>query len=360
MISSMRTEPLSSQSARIIAVGTATPETAFTQPEALEILSITNSRAKSVFLNSGIERRYLTLPGSGRSTRPAESQAGLLAKHASSGIAIGSDALNKCLSATGLEPKDIDYLCCVTTTGLLTPGFSALLCQAMGMRADCGRLDVVGMGCNAGLNALNAVVGWSERNPGKTAAMICIEVCSAAYVIDEDMTTAVVNSLFGDGSAAILVVTSENSPAPSPAVLKFSSYLIPQTLNAMEFRWSERHGKFQFMLDREVPYIVGAHAAKVIGQLLFGTGLRHSDITHWIIHSGGKKVIDSIKVNLGLSAHDMRHTISVLRDYGNLSSGSFLFSLERLLREQAISTGEYAVMLTMGPGSTLEAALLKW
>ena len=87
---------------------------------------------------------------------------------------------------------------------------------------------------------------------------------------------------------------------------------------------------------------------------------RRSDIAHWIVHSGGKKVIDSVKVNLGLSAHDVRHTISVLHDYGNMSSGSFLFSYERLLEEGTVQAGDYGVMMTMGPGTTIETALLRW
>ena len=344
-------------STRISAVATATPNTSFTQAEILDILSITDIRARSVFLNSGIERRYLTRPVC---DGMRETQETLLAKHCHCGVALGSDAMRKCVGRVGATLRDISYLCCVTTTGFLTPSFSALLAQENGLRADCSRLDIVGMGCNAGLNGLHSVVAWSQMHPGQLAVMICIEVCSAAYVIDDNIETAVVNSLFGDGSAALVVVTSDDSSSQRPAVLQFSSYLIPETLNAMAFRWSESHGKYRFTLSKDVPYVVGAHAPHVVASLLNRACLRQSDISHWIIHAGGKKVIDSMKVNLGLSSHDMRHTLSVLRDYGNLSSGSFLFSFERLLAERNFTPGEYGVMLTMGPGSTIEAALLKW
>jgi polyketide synthase Type III len=128
----------------------------------------------------------------------------------------------------------------------------------------------------------------------------------------------------------------------------------------MRYDWDEPQGKFSFYLDPDIPYVVGAHAELVAGRLLAGTGLRRSDISHWIVHSGGKKVIDAIRVNLGLTRHDMRHTIGVLRDYGNLSSGSFLFSYERLLRESVAKPGEYGVLMTMGPGSTIESALIQW
>ena len=106
--------------------------------------------------------------------------------------------------------------------------------------------------------------------------------------------------------------------------------------------------------------MVGAHAEETIDGLLSGCGLRRSDIRHWLVHSGGKKVIDAVRVNLGLSAHDLRHTTSVLRDYGNLSSGSFIFSYQRLLSEEVIQAGDYGIMMTMGPGSTIETALLRW
>jgi polyketide synthase Type III len=106
--------------------------------------------------------------------------------------------------------------------------------------------------------------------------------------------------------------------------------------------------------------VVGAHAERVVDDLLAGTGLRRSDIDHWLVHSGGKKVIDAVVVNLGLSRHDVRHTVSVLRDYGNVSSGSFLFSYERLLEEERARPGDLGVLMTMGPGSTIETALIRW
>jgi 3,5-dihydroxyphenylacetyl-CoA synthase len=93
---------------------------------------------------------------------------------------------------------------------------------------------------------------------------------------------------------------------------------------------------------------------------LSGAGLRRSDVRHWLGHSGGKKVIDAVMVNLGLTRHELRHTIDVMRDYGNLSSGSFLFSYERLLNDEVVRSGDFGVLMTMGPGSTIETALVQW
>ncbi|GAA3716129.1 3,5-dihydroxyphenylacetyl-CoA synthase DpgA [Streptomyces tremellae] len=345
----------------IAGVGTAVPRTSYTQEEVLDTFGITDPRIRSVFLGGAIERRGLTLPPAGPDGLPVvESQGDLLGKHTASGLRMGREAVERCLKDAGAALGDVRYLCCVTSTGLLTPGFSALLIKDLGVEQSCQRLDVVGMGCNAGLNALNAVVGWAGGHPGELALMVCIEVCSAAYVFDGTMRSSVVNSLFGDGAAAVAVRTAPQEPPAGPVLLKFSSHIIPEAVDAMRYHWDDGHGKYSFYLDPDVPYVVGANAETAVARLLRGTGLGIGDIGHWVVHSGGKKVIDALRVNLGLSRHDVRHTTGVLRDHGNLSSGSFLFSYERLRDERAAVRGDIGVLMTMGPGSTIETALVRW
>lgn len=350
---------------RITAVGTSVTSKQYTQEELLDIFQIKDRRIRGVFLNSWIERRHLVLPPFNTDgTLRMETQGELLDKHTQAGLAMGCDSITKCLKQLNADFSDIRYLCCVSSTGFLTPGLSALLIKKMGLRRDCSRLDVVGMGCNAGLNALSAVAAWASAHPGKLALVVCIETCSAAYVIDGSIRTSVVNSLFGDGAAAISVIAGEQNENKlvfcHPSLIRFTSYIIPDEIDTMRYDWNEEQNKFSFFLDPEVPYIIGAHAELALEQLLEGTMIRRSDIKHWIIHSGGKKVIDSVRINLGLTRHDVRHTIGVLRDYGNVSSGSFLFSYERLLREGIIVSGDYGIMMTMGPGATIEMALLQW
>jgi 3,5-dihydroxyphenylacetyl-CoA synthase len=357
---------------RLTAVGTAVPPDSYTQAELLEAFDISDARIRSVFLNGGIDRRHLVLPPAGPDgARRPETQGDLLRKHMTSGLATGAAAVQACLRRAGATLPDVRYLCCVSSTGFLTPGFSALLIKELGLTQDCARLDVVGMGCNAGLNALNAAAGWAGTHPGELAVMVCIEACSAAYVFDGTMRTSVVNSLFGDGAAAVTLIADEANgdqggtaggaaASGRPRLLGFASHIIPDAVGAMRYDWDEEAGRFSFYLDPEVPYVVGANAEASIDRLLDTAGLRRPDVAHWIVHSGGRKVIDSVRVNLGLSRHDVRHTLSVLRDFGNLSSGSFLFSYERLLAEKVTASGDYGVLMTMGPGSTIELALLRW
>ncbi len=351
---------------RIAGVGTAVAGEPYSQKDLLEIFRITDPRVRSVFLNSAIERRYLSLPPAGDDgVRAQETQRDLLAKHKALTLDMGARAIDASLKNAGAGIEDIGHLCCVTTTGFLTPGLSALLIREMGIAPQCSRVDVVGMGCNAGLNALGVMAAWSAAHPRQLAVLLCAEACSAAYVFDSTMRTAVVNSLFGDGAAAVVLTGDDlGDPLPraqrGPRILSFASHIITDALGAMRYDWDNSQGKFSFYLDPDIPYVVGAHAELVVDRLLAGTGLLRSDISHWIVHSGGKKVIDAIRVNLRLARHDVRHTIGVLCDYGNLSSGSFLFSYERLLRERVTEPGDYGVLMTMGPGSTIETALIQW
>ena len=347
---------------RIVAVSTATPPTAYSQEDVLKLFEVKDRRIRSLFHNSGIRRRFLTLPVDDTNGRPRlESQGTLLEKHRTGAIEIGTAAVKACLQKAGYDINDVKHVCCVTSTGFLTPGISAFLCKSLGANRNCVRLDIVGMGCNAGLNGLSAVTSWAQANPDQLALLVCVEVCSAAYVFDGTMQPAVVNSLFGDGAAAALVIApSRKQGEGQPELRKFSSCIVPEAVDAMRFSWDDSHSKFSFFLDRDVPYLVGAHAEQVIEQLLKGTGLRRSDIGHWVIHAGGKKVIDAVKINLGLTEDDVRHTSGVLRDYGNLSSGSFLFSYERLAEEGRVKPGDHGVLMTMGPGLTIEMALVQW
>jgi 3,5-dihydroxyphenylacetyl-CoA synthase len=348
--------------ALLLGIGTATPSTSYSQAEILDIFEIKDTRIRSLFMNSSIDQRHLNLPEFRDDGRPQEERQGdLLRKHRRCAIELGSAAIRACLEPQSFTLSDVAYLCCVTSTGFLTPGVSALLCRELGLPKDVRRLDVVGMGCNAGLNALNATSNWALADPGRLAVVLCVEVCSAGYVFDGSMRTAVVNSLFGDGAAAAAIVAEDAGYAPLAAsIVKYDSCLITGAMDAMRYDWDTAQNKFSFFLDPQIPYVIGAHIEEALAGLLAGTGLRRSDISHWIIHSGGKKVIDAIKVNLGLSPYDLRHTTSILKSHGNLSSGSFLFSYERLLLEQRVEPGDYGVMITMGPGTTIESALVRW
>ncbi|MFB7852942.1 3,5-dihydroxyphenylacetyl-CoA synthase DpgA [Streptomyces sp. NPDC056053] len=354
----------------IRSVGTAVAGRSYSQSDLLDHFGVCDPKVARLFRSSGIRRRFLTLPAPGPDGRPAEESPGdLRDKHQRIALDIGSRAIRTCLERAGLASGNVDYLCCVTTTGLLTPGLSALLLREMELPPSIQRLDIVGMGCHAAMNALTAARAWCVANPGAVAVVLCAEVCSAAYVFDSTMRTAVVNSLFGDGAAAVALSQRpaggaargwEGGGGPVPHLLSSAGQVIVSAADAMRYDWDDRQGRLSFFLDPQIPYVIGAHVEEVVDRLLAGAGLRRSAVRHWLVHGGGKKVVDAVRVNLRLTRHDVRHTTAVLRDYGNLSSGSVLFAYERLVEEGTVRAGDYGVIMAMGPGSTIETALVRW
>jgi polyketide synthase Type III len=350
----------------IASVGSAFPDRSYAQDEIGALLGLENRVVQKLLRSPHIQRRHLYLPepdpqtGRARSESPAE----LHAKFRKGALEIGSRAIRNALDVASLSPSDVDYLLCVTSTGFMVPGLSSLFSRELAFNRNLLRADVVGMGCNAGLNGMNPLVQWVRNHPGRAALLVCCEINSAMYVVDETPRTGIVNSLFGDGAAAVVLTGYYGNgagPAPSsrtPRVVDFESFCIPEQWAAMRFDWSATAGKWSFYVDRDIPYVIGSNIREPVEALLKRNRLDLSAVRHWIVHTGGGLVIESVRRGLGLDDHDVRHTRSVLRDYGNISSGSFLVSLQRLLAEGCVSEGDRGVMVTMGPGAQIETALL--
>ncbi len=344
---------------RIVSIGTANPGTRYSQEEIVKIYHETNPVIVGLFQNSHIKYRHLILPEPVDGIMQEETQEQLIRKHRQGAEEFGAKAITECLSLVNLTPRDIDFLCCVSSTGFLCPGITARLIKKMNFRENVHRIDILGMGCNAGLNAINPVVSFARCNPGKNALMVCTEICSAAYVYNKSINTAVVNSLFGDGVAAVLVRQDNcDTWKRGPIVQDFESHIIVESIEAMKFELEQN--KLSFFLDRDIPYVIGMNIEKPVSRLLKRNNLKLRHIKHWLVHSGGKKVLDAIEYNLGLTDYDVRHTLHILQNFGNLSSGSFLFSYKELCKEQIIEEGDLGVAITMGPGTTIETALLVW
>jgi 3,5-dihydroxyphenylacetyl-CoA synthase len=363
-----RPAPLQETAAAIVSVGSAFPDPSYSQEDIGALLGLENRVVKKLLRSPHIQKRHLYLPEKDARTGRLlpESAADLHAKFRQGALEIGSRAIRNALDAVSLSTADVDYMLCVTSSGFMVPGLSSLFSRELGFDRKLLRADVVGMGCNAGLNGLNPLVQWVRNHPGQVALLVCCEINSAMYVLDETPRTGIVNSLFGDGAAAAVLTTyagNGTGPAPSgpaPCIVDFESFCIPEQWAAMRFDWNATAGKWSFYLDRDIPYVIGFNIHEPLERLLERNSLDFSAIKHWVLHTGGGAVIDSVKLSLGLEEHDVRHTRSVLRDYGNISSGSFLVSLERLLAEDCASAGDRGVMVTMGPGAQIETALLQF
>lgn len=346
-------------SPRLVSVGTAHPETLYTQSDVLAWSQESDPKIQRLFRNSHIETRALFLPDQVDGKPPTETPQSLIDRHLRGALDIGSSAIERALVEPGLKPADIDFIVCMTTTGFLSPGLTAHLIKHMGFRDNIQRMDLVGMGCNAALNGLQVASAIARSRPGSNGLLVCIEICSSAYVINQNLSTAVVNSLFGDGAAAVVVrAEATDDWKNGPTVIDFEPLILVDAIDAMRY---DRDGPYlSFVLDRDIPLVIGRHAHIPVDRLLARHGIERASIKHWVVHSGGKKVIDAIVNNLGLPEEAVRHTRSVLRRLGNVSSGSVLFSFEALRREGVAAHGDLGIMMAMGPGTSIETALLRW
>ncbi|WP_203780406.1 type III polyketide synthase [Paractinoplanes rishiriensis] len=359
---------LREKTATIASVGSAFPDDSYSQDEVGALLGLHHPAVRKLLAAPHIRKRHLYLPPADPRTGrvPDESPAALRAKFSDGALQIGSRAVDRALHGAGLSTADVDHLVCVTSTGFLVPGLSSLFARELGFGRRLVRADVVGMGCNAGLNGLNPLVQWVANHPGRVALLVCCEINSAMYVVDDTPRTGVVNSLFGDGAAAAVLTgpgvyaAGAGTGGPRPVVLDFESWCIPEQWAAMRFDFDDAAGKWSFYIDPAIPSVIGGNVREPVTRLLRRHGMGLADVRHWVLHTGGGAVIDAVRDGLGLDEHDVRHSRSVLRDYGNISSGSFLVSLERLLAEGSAAEGDRGVLVTMGPGAQIETALVEW
>lgn len=344
--------------ARIISIGTAVPEHQFSQSAIAELLGVKGAKSLRFFEHEHVKTRHLLLPKENLKDFNEETPHELREKFLLNATKLIKKALDKALMDSGYSLTDIDFITCVTSTSFLVPGLSAHVLEDLNLNRSTQRLDIVGMGCNAGLNGLNAVSNWCMSHPGKMGVLICCELCSCIYSAEDTENAALVNSLFGDGIAVALMKADED--ASGPEVIDYQGHVIVNSLPFLRFDWNEEKNRYSFFVDKRTPAALAADIGIPFQALLQRNHLKKESIQHWIVHSGGAAILDSLEKKLGLERESFRHTRTVLENFGNISSGSFLFSYEKLLHEKSIRSGDHALMITMGPGLTIEMALLKW
>lgn len=346
------------QKAKIISTGTAVPEHQFRQSDIAELMGVKNAKALRFFEHDHVKTRHLLLPKNATSEFSEETPHELREKFLQNATSLIKEALDKALSAAGLILEDIEFITCVTSTSFLVPGLSAYVLEDLKLKRSTQRLDIVGMGCNAGLNGLNAVSNWCVSHPGKLGVLICCELCSCIYSVEDTENAALVNSLFGDGIAVSLVKSDKTLGGPE--IVDYQGHVIADSLPFLRFDWNADKNRYSFFVDKRTPVALASDIDVPFKALLERNKLTKDSIQHWIVHSGGAAILDSLERKLGLTKETFRHTRTVLENYGNISSGSFLFSYEKLMQEKSVRSGDYGLMITMGPGLTIEMALLKW
>jgi len=337
---------------KIAAVATATPPHRFTQAELLALAGYRDEERRGFFRRSDIEGRYLWIdPGT---FRPNESVDELSERFRTGAQALGESAARRALAAAGWDALDVDFIATTTCTGRLTPSLDARLIGRLGCRADVQRVHVGDTGCASAMVALQQASNYVTAFPGRRALVIAVEICSAAYFLDDRLESAVAHAIFADGAGALAITTD----GPGPSIVAQRTLFRPEHLDAMGFEYPG--GRPRVVLSKDVRRIGAAMMGEMAAALMAAQGLKRDDIGYWVLHSAGRRVIDRARSLLELSEEQVSHSRSVLRRFGNMSSATILFVLDETLREEPPVPDDWGLMIGLGPGFAAEGALLRW
>lgn len=275
-------------------------------------------------------------------------------------LSLSRQAIGACLEPLGLTPLDIDHLMVVTTTGLAAPSLDALLIHDLGMSRHTRRTPIWGLGCAGGLGGLARAAEYVRAEPTHRVLLVNVEFCSLTFLAsDLSKRNLIATSLFSDGVSAVLIEGNQ-VPQRSRAqaqILGTLSTLYPNSAEIMG--WNIVDAGFEVVFSSRIPSIVRDEFPQLLNEFLAEHGLERREISRYLLHPGGAKVITAYEEALQLPPEKLQVTRDVLRNYGNMSSATIFFVVEQALRSTPLAEGEYAILAVFGPGFSAELVLIR-
>jgi|TARA_R110000744_G_scaffold25974_9_gene64095 predicted naringenin-chalcone synthase len=269
---------------------------------------------------------------------------------------LGRTVLQRALDKSGWSADSLDYIITVSCTGIMIPSLDAYLINDLNLRKDIVRLPVTEMGCAAGVSGLIYASNFLRTNPGKRAAIVAVESPTATFQLhDYSMANMVSAAIFGDGAACVLV--SSEKEAKGPRIVGEEMYHFPDATQMMGFDLT--NSGLQMILDPLVPQTIFEHFPEIIHPFLKRYGSSIEKVDHLIFHPGGKKIVETVEDLFGVLGKNLEDTRETLRLYGNMSSATVLYVLERFM-EKDIHEGDQGLLLSFGPGFSAQRVLLEW
>jgi alkylresorcinol/alkylpyrone synthase len=355
---------------RIVATATALPPHTATQEEVKArlraILPLDGRRieaALSLFDHTAVERRRSVYPIEDFGRKRTLGQ--VSAEYREHAIALGRDVAARALAAGGRRADEIDLLVTVSCTGIMIPSLDAYLVDELGFPRNVRRLPLTELGCAGGAAALGRAHDFLRGFPAARALVVAVELPSLNFQSDDVSPGNLVSTaLFGDGAAAVLLAggeTPEANPTPDAGpglrVLDTLAHIFPKTQWALGF--DLRDDGFHSVLSKEVPALLKTEIAALVRGLAARRGLSRADLSFFVLHPGGKRILGVVEEELGLTRDDTQLSWDVLRDLGNQSSASVLFVLDRWRRERAPAPGALGLLAAFGPGLSVDLLLLR-
>lgn len=361
----------------ICAIGTANPALAIPQmqiagfmADALGFDDTETRRLKALYRASGIRQRYTVLEDYGRAPggftffpntadlEPFPSVKCRMAQYKQHALNLSVAAIMNCLEQVpAVSRSSITHLVTVSCTGMYAPGLDIEILEELQLSASVQRTAINFMGCYAAFNGLKAADAFCKANPGARVLVVCTEICTIHFQKGRQTDHLVSNALFGDGAAAVLI---QAQPGKKPC-LRLDSFHCDLVSNGKkDMAWHISDFGFEMTLSSYVPDMVRQGIRQLTCNLLQHLKLELPDIRFFAIHPGGRKILECIERELGLSKADNRFAYAVLHEYGNMSSATVLFVLKALLSD--IGPAQHAepvLSFAFGPGLTLESMLLQ-
>ena len=354
---------------RIASVGTALPPHRFSQAQVSQVLlerwkdRLPEPRMLTrLHANCGVEFRHFVFP-----LEQYSDLRGFGANNNAwidSAVALGEAAITGALTPLGLTATDVSAIFFATVTGIASPTIDARLINRMPFPTSVKRIPIFGLGCVAGAAGIARAADYVRAFPDQIALLLSVELCSLTWQ-DDDLSIANLIScgLFGDGAAAVVIAGADvKLPAATlpacPRVVATRSTFYRETEQVMG--WSIGDSGFTIVLSPDVPKVVLNNLPTDAGSFLTENGLTLSDISSWICHSGGPKVLEAVQTALNLPKDALALSWKSLSEVGNLSAASVLFVLGETLAEHRGAPGSYSILAAMGPGFCLELVLLQW
>ncbi|MEK3937584.1 3-oxoacyl-[acyl-carrier-protein] synthase III C-terminal domain-containing protein [Sporosarcina sp. FSL W7-1349] len=356
---------------KILSISTIQPRYEVTQDEAVELTrSLFSKRFKdinrllTVFQNGDIEKRHVCMPLDWYGeTHDFKERNDLYIEHA---LEYGVQAVKDCLQGEGwleepLSPDAVDAIFFISSSGIATPSIDARIMNQLPFRDDTKRSPIWGLGCAGGAAGLSRAYEYCLAFPEANVLVLSIELCSLTFQKEDYSKSNLVGvSLFSDGVACALV-SGDRSPVRAlkamPAILTTTSKLMPDSEEVMG--WDVKNNGLHVIFSKSIPSIITKWLGPFVHEFLEKEGLTKEEITHFVAHPGGKKVLQAYEEALGFDPSMTNVSREILRENGNMSSPTILYVLERFM-QQGPAVGEYGLLAALGPGFCGELILAKW
>jgi alkylresorcinol/alkylpyrone synthase len=350
----------------IVSVATAVPSYRVTQQTARDYAREVFSpnipeidRYLTIFDNAQIDTRYLSAPTEWFMQPHSFGEANDL--FIDTACKLGEEAARRCMERARVTPDQIDHIIFVSTTGLAAPSLDARLMTLLNLNPHTRRTPIWGLGCAGGLGGLARAQEYVRAFPTHRVLLVTVELCTLTIQFDDrSKRNLVALSLFADGAAAVLVAgdqVADRSAQPGPRIIDTRSTLFPDSLDLMG--WDVLDSGFRVVFGTRIPSVVTHHYRDLATDFLALHGLSPSQIDHHIYHPGGAKVLQAYQSSLDLAPEALADSRAVLREYGNMSSATIFFVLERFFNQAAIQPGDVGLLSVFGPGFSAELALIE-